>query len=75
MFSKLSKVSATHGGASVQQRVEQHANSPLLDSPLGQQFDVGRLVGSAGPELAWRLFDAVRRSDKKVSCKMFPSLR
>lgn len=66
MFSKLSKVSATHGGASLQQRVEQSHSSPLLDNPLGQQFEVGRLVGSAGPELAWKLYDAVRRSDKKV---------
>lgn len=40
----------------------------LLDSnPITQYFEVGRQTASAGPELAWKIFEATRRSDKKVN--------
>ena len=36
-------------------------------NPITQHFDIGRHVGSAGPEMAWKIYDAVRKSDGKVN--------
>ena len=44
-----------------------YAGSGLEQNPIVQHFDIGRQSGSAGPELVWRIFDAARRSDGKVS--------
>ena len=41
--------------------------SPLEMNPIAQYFDIGKQVASAGPELAWKVFEAVRKSDKKVA--------
>uniref|UniRef100_T1IGV0 Protein kinase domain-containing protein n=1 Tax=Strigamia maritima TaxID=126957 RepID=T1IGV0_STRMM len=43
----------------------QSPHGPLDSNPILQHYDVGKLVGSAGPELTWRVHDAVRRCDKK----------
>lgn len=123
MFSKLTKVSATHGGPAVTSTIAARAaaaasssdqsnpasnssspghyptgkgplqrresalsissvtgmslSSPSTSSPSGsvidsnpisQYFDINpRQVASAGPELAWKIFSATRKSDKKVN--------
>jgi SCY1-like protein 2 len=56
MFSKL-KGSGPPGGPF----------TPLDSNPIAQYFEIGRQVASAGPELAWKIFEATRKSDKKVS--------
>jgi SCY1-like protein 2 len=56
MFSKL-KGSGPPGGSF----------TPLDSNPIAQYFEIGRQVASAGPELAWKIFEATRKSDKKVS--------
>lgn len=122
MFSKLTKVSATHGGPAVtsaiaaraaaaassdQSNPASNSSSPghypagkgplqrresalsmssvtglsltsssstsspsgsVVDSsPISQHFDISpRPVASAGPELAWKIFSATRKSDQKV---------
>ncbi|XP_025110543.1 SCY1-like protein 2 isoform X2 [Pomacea canaliculata] len=41
-------------------------------NPITNYFDLGRQTGSAGPELAWKIFEAVRKEDKKeVSVFLF----
>ena len=49
--------------------------SPLETNPIGQFFEIGKQIASAGPELIWRIHDAYRKSDGKVSlfydCCMF----
>lgn len=124
MFSKLTKVSATHGGPAVTSTIAARAaaansdqsspasnssspghypsgkgalqrresalsissvtglsltssspstsspsGSSLIDSnPISSYFEVNpRHVASAGPELAWKIFPAIRKSDKKVN--------
>ncbi|XP_023930039.1 SCY1-like protein 2 isoform X3 [Lingula anatina] len=34
-------------------------------NPITQHFDIGRHVASAGPEMVWKIYDAVRKSDQK----------
>lgn len=48
-----------------------YAGSGLEQNPIVQHFHIGKLSGSAGPELVWRIFDGVRRSDAKVSFQLF----
>lgn len=40
--------------------------SPLDSNPIGQFFEIGKQVASAGPELVWKIHDAYRKSDGKV---------
>jgi hypothetical protein len=45
----------------------------LLDhNPIVQYFDIGKQTASAGPELVWRIHDAYRKTDGKVSKKNYP---
>ncbi|XP_070194275.1 uncharacterized protein [Littorina saxatilis] len=39
-------------------------------NPINSYFEVGRHVGSAGPEMVWKVFDAIRKEDKK-DCSVF----
>ncbi|KAF5279129.1 hypothetical protein FQA39_LY05807 [Lamprigera yunnana] len=39
--------------------------SPLDNNPIGQFFEIGKQVASAGPELIWKIHDAYRKSDGK----------
>lgn len=57
MFSKLK--GAGGGGAA--------GHSPLDTNPITQYFEVGKQTASAGPGLIWKIYDAVRKSDRKVS--------
>ncbi|UXI17099.1 putative palmitoyltransferase [Sarcoptes scabiei] len=34
-------------------------------NPISQYYEIGKQIGSAGPELAWKIFESFRRSDKK----------
>ena len=60
MFGKL-KSAAT--GSSAPPPAPQVAGS----NPIVQTYDIGAATASAGPELVWRIYDAVRKSDGKVS--------
>ncbi|XP_065171886.1 SCY1-like protein 2 isoform X3 [Atheta coriaria] len=46
------------------------AQSPLETNPIGQFFEIGKQIASAGPELVWRIHDAYRKSDGK-ECSVF----
>ncbi|KAL8598483.1 hypothetical protein ACOMHN_051271 [Nucella lapillus] len=35
-------------------------------NPINNHFDIGRQTGSAGPEMVWKIFEAVRKEDKKA---------
>jgi SCY1-like protein 2 len=41
--------------------------SPLDTNPIVQYFEIGKQTATAGPELVWRIHDAYRKSDGKVS--------
>lgn len=60
MFSKLKS-----SGSPLNQGVTQP--SPLESNPISQFYEIKRQIGSAGPELAWKVFEATQRSDDKVS--------
>ena len=43
------------------------SSNSLLDlNPISQYFEIGKQIGSAGPELVWKIFEAVKKSDRKV---------
>lgn len=35
-------------------------------NPITRYFEIGRHTGSCGPEMVWKIYDAVRMDDKKV---------
>ena len=41
--------------------------SILEGSALAQQYEVGKLVASAGPSFVWKIYEGYRKSDAKVS--------
>lgn len=43
--------------------------TPLETNPICQFFEIGKQTASAGPELVWKIHDAYRKSDGKVSFK------
>ena len=46
----------------------EHSNLYLsIDSnPVANYYDIGKIIGTAGPELAWKLYEAHSKSDQKV---------
>lgn len=36
-------------------------------NPITKYYQIGRHVASAGPELVWKIYDAVRIEDKQAS--------
>lgn len=42
-------------------------HSALESNPIIQYFEIGKQVASSGPELVWKIHDAYRKSDGKVS--------
>lgn len=40
---------------------------PIESNPIMEYFEVGKESSTAGPELVWRVHDAYRKSDGKVS--------
>lgn len=61
MFAKLK------GSSTGQYNIPTGQPCPLDGNPIGQYYDIKRQIGSAGPELAWKVLEAVRKSDDKVS--------
>lgn len=51
------------------------AQCPLETNPIAQQYEIGKQVASAGPELVWRIHDAYRKSDGAVRIKIQLSFR
>lgn len=43
---------------------------PLENNPILQYFEVGKESSNAGPGLVWKIHDAYRKSDGKVSKKL-----
>lgn len=41
--------------------------NPMEANPITQYFEIGKQQASAGPELVWKIHDAYRKSDGKVS--------
>ncbi|OQR74261.1 SCY1 protein 2-like [Tropilaelaps mercedesae] len=54
------------GGGGGLPKFKQGPPSPLELNPISQHCEIGRLVGSAGPELVWKIYDAKRKSDNKL---------
>ncbi|XP_055845977.1 SCY1-like protein 2 isoform X3 [Episyrphus balteatus] len=44
--------------------------NPVDTNPIIQYFEIGKQTASAGPELAWKIHDAYRKSDGK-ECSVF----
>lgn len=45
--------------------------NPIDNNPITQHFEIGKQTASAGPELVWRIHEAYKKSDGKVSCVLF----
>ena len=45
----------------------QAPQNPVDANPITQYFEIGKPVACAGPELIWKIHDAYRKSDGKVS--------
>ncbi|KAK3929085.1 ATP-dependent RNA helicase DDX42 [Frankliniella fusca] len=56
MFSKLKGA----GGGAAQ------GHGPLDTNPISQYYEVGKQTACAGPGLIWKIYDAVRKSDRKT---------
>ncbi|XP_028966958.1 SCY1-like protein 2 [Galendromus occidentalis] len=59
------------GGGGGLPKFKQGPPSPIEQNPISQQFEIGRLVGSAGPEFVWKIYDAKRKSDNKDASIFF----
>lgn len=81
MLAKLTKVSATHGGASVTAALSSASSSSSSSSPsnkntletsvISKFFQIGPEVASFGPELAWKIYAARRKSDNKEASVIY----
>ncbi|XP_067120668.1 SCY1-like protein 2 isoform X3 [Centruroides vittatus] len=45
--------------------------TPLEANPITQYYEIGRQIASAGPELVWKVYEAVRKSDKREASVFF----
>ena len=43
------------------------ASKVLENNVILQQYDVGRLFGSGGPEGVWKIYEGVSKTDGRVS--------
>lgn len=43
--------------------------NPVDTNPIVQYFEVGKQTACAGPELIWKIHDAYKKSDGRVSLK------
>ncbi|KAF8790362.1 SCY1-like protein 2 isoform X2 [Argiope bruennichi] len=46
-------------------KLKTNPQTPQESNPITQYFEIGRQVASAGPELVWKIHEAVRKSDKR----------
>lgn len=45
----------------------QAPQNPIEANPITQYFEISKSVACAGPELVWKIYDAYRKTDGKVS--------
>lgn len=45
--------------------------NPIDSNPITQYFEIGKQTASAGPELIWKIHDAYKKSDGRVSFTLF----
>lgn len=43
------------------------SQTPVESNPIGHFFEIGKQTASAGPELIWKIHDAYRKTDGKVT--------
>ncbi|RWS02361.1 hypothetical protein B4U79_05553, partial [Dinothrombium tinctorium] len=55
--SSTGSASAINGGVS--------SSSLLEANPIVHEFQIGAIIGTSGPELSWRMFEAHRKADNK----------
>ncbi|GBL74271.1 hypothetical protein AVEN_235270-1 [Araneus ventricosus] len=46
-------------------KLKTNPQTPQESNPITQYFEIGKQVASAGPELVWKIHEAVRKSDKR----------
>ncbi|CAL1271740.1 unnamed protein product [Larinioides sclopetarius] len=51
-------------------KLKTNPQTPQESNPITQYFEIGKQVASAGPELVWKIHEAVRKSDKRVHLDM-----
>nr|XP_046909922.1 SCY1-like protein 2 isoform X1 [Dermatophagoides farinae] len=76
MFSKLKSSSSSPNSASPTLSTNSFGGSGSgcnnIDvNPISQYYECGKQIGSAGPELVWKIFDAVRKTDMKDASLFF----
>ncbi len=49
----------------------QTPQNPVEANPITQYFEIGKQTACAGPELVWKIHDAYRKTDGKVSLSKF----
>ncbi|GFY04070.1 uncharacterized protein TNCV_1198481 [Trichonephila clavipes] len=47
-------------------KLKTNPQTPQESNPITQYFEIGKQVASAGPELVWKIHEAVRKSDKRL---------
>lgn len=47
--------------------------NPFDNNPITQHFEIGKQVGSCGPEYVWKIYDCIRKNDGRVSITIFNS--
>lgn len=45
--------------------------NPYDNNPITQHFEIGKQVGSCGPEYVWKIHDCIRKGDGGVSINHF----
>lgn len=45
--------------------------NPIDTNPIVQHFEIGKQTAFAGPELVWKIHDAYKKSDGRVSMSLF----
>ncbi|XP_015781451.1 SCY1-like protein 2 [Tetranychus urticae] len=72
MFAKLKGGTGGTSGQAGQTPIPATSPETALHNPISQYFEIGKQIGSAGPELAWKVYEAYRKSDgKEVSVFYF----
>lgn len=47
------------------------ANVFIDSNPIANYYEIGKLSGTAGPELSWKLYEAHAKSNQKVKLFFF----
>lgn len=46
------------------------SQNPIDTNPISQYFEIGKQTASTGPELIWKIHDAYKKTDGRVSLKI-----